>query len=46
MHTPGSEHTHTAEFPRDTKGLPEAARASLIELADGEEFELEIAPVK
>ena len=38
--------SHVAELPRETEGLPEAARPSSIELADGDEFELEIAPVK
>src|ERR671924_877710 len=34
------------EFPRDTEGLPEARAAELIELTDGDEFDLEIRPVK
>src|SRR6266542_5968840 len=47
MHDPSSHgHTQTIEFPRETEGLPEAARTELIELADGDEFELEIMPVK
>jgi FtsP/CotA-like multicopper oxidase with cupredoxin domain len=47
MHDPTSHsHTPTIEFPRETKGLPEARRTDLVELADGEEFELEIIPVK
>jgi FtsP/CotA-like multicopper oxidase with cupredoxin domain len=32
-------------MPTDTTGLPEATRPELVELADGDEFELEIAPV-
>jgi len=32
-------------FPTDTTGLPEAQRPQLIDLADGDEFELRIAPV-
>jgi FtsP/CotA-like multicopper oxidase with cupredoxin domain len=32
-------------FPTDTKGLPEAGRPELVELAEGEEFDLEIVPV-
>jgi FtsP/CotA-like multicopper oxidase with cupredoxin domain len=32
-------------FPTDTKGLSEAGRPQLVELADGEEFDLEIVPV-
>jgi FtsP/CotA-like multicopper oxidase with cupredoxin domain len=35
-----------AEFPADTDGLPEAARPEIVELADGGEFRLEIAPVR
>ena len=34
------------EFPRETEGLPEARKTELVELADGDEFELEIIPVK
>ena len=36
----------TDEFPHETEGLPEARATELVELADGDEFELEIAPVK
>ncbi len=47
MHDPSSErHAQTIEFPRETDGLPEAGRTELVELADGDEFELEIMPVK
>jgi FtsP/CotA-like multicopper oxidase with cupredoxin domain len=47
MHDPSSEsHAQTIEFPRETEGLPEAGRTELVELADGEEFALEIMPVK
>jgi FtsP/CotA-like multicopper oxidase with cupredoxin domain len=47
MHHPSSEsHTQIVEFPRETEGLPEARRTELVELADGDEYELEIAPVK
>jgi FtsP/CotA-like multicopper oxidase with cupredoxin domain len=45
MHDPGF-HEQTIEFPRETKGLPEAGTTELVELADGDEFELEIKPVK
>ena len=38
--------TQTIEFPRETEGLPEARRTELVELSDGDEFELEIVPVK
>ena len=34
------------EFPRETKDLPEARKTELVELADGDELELEIIPVK
>ena len=47
MHDPSTEgHTQTIEFPRATEGLPEARETELVELADGDEFELEIMPVK
>jgi FtsP/CotA-like multicopper oxidase with cupredoxin domain len=47
MDDPSSEsHAQTIEFPRETEGLPEARKAELVELADGDEFELEIMPVK
>jgi len=46
-HDHGSHHQgHVAEFPRETEGLPEAGKTELVELADGDEFELEIMPVK
>jgi len=35
----------TARFPTDTAGLPEAAPTQVVELADGDTFELRIAPV-
>jgi FtsP/CotA-like multicopper oxidase with cupredoxin domain len=40
-------HTHTgaAAFPTSIEGLAEAERPALVELADGDEFELRIAPV-
>jgi FtsP/CotA-like multicopper oxidase with cupredoxin domain len=47
MHDPSSHsHTQTIEFPRETEGLPEARRTELVELADSDEFELKIMPVK
>ena len=47
MHDPSSHsHTQTIEFPRETEGLPEAGKTELVELADGDDFELEIMPVK
>ena len=33
------------KFPTDAAGLPEAAPTELVELADGDEFDLRIAPV-
>jgi FtsP/CotA-like multicopper oxidase with cupredoxin domain len=39
-------HGHVAELPRETEGLPDARKTELVELADGDEFELEIIPVK
>ncbi len=35
----------TDRFPTDTAGLPEAGRPELVELADGDTFDLRIAPV-
>jgi FtsP/CotA-like multicopper oxidase with cupredoxin domain len=47
MHEPGShQHEHVAALPRETEGLPDARRTELVELGDGDEFELEIVPVK
>ena len=43
----GHEHrAHTSEhFPTETAGIPEAVRSQMIDLADGDAFELRIAPV-
>ena len=38
--------TQIVEFPRDLEGLPDAGSTELVELADGDEFELKILPVK
>jgi FtsP/CotA-like multicopper oxidase with cupredoxin domain len=47
MHDPSSHsHTQAIEFPRETEGLPEARKTELAQLADGDEFELEIMPVR
>jgi len=47
MHDPSSHsHSQTIEFPRETEGLPEAGKPEQVDLADGDEFELEIMPVK
>jgi FtsP/CotA-like multicopper oxidase with cupredoxin domain len=42
-----SSHTHQVaeRFPTDTEGLPEAGRPEVVELAEGQAFGLEIAPV-
>jgi FtsP/CotA-like multicopper oxidase with cupredoxin domain len=39
-------HADIAEFPGSTEGLPDARRPEVVELSDGGEFELEIAPVR
>src|SRR5215210_7595838 len=39
-------HTQSIEFPRETAGLPDARKTELVDLADGDELELEITPVK
>ena len=39
-------HTHTIDLPTSIEGLPEARRPEVVELSDGDEFELEIVPVK
>ena len=44
-HSHSESHTKTTEFPRETAGLPEANAPEVVELADGDRFELEIAPV-
>jgi FtsP/CotA-like multicopper oxidase with cupredoxin domain len=38
--------TDTEHFPTDTAGLPDARGPEVVELADGEKFELRIAPVR
>ncbi len=44
-HHHGHGATELEHMPTDTTGLPEATRPKLVELGDGDEFELEIAPV-
>ena len=44
-HSYGHGHTRTADFPTSTEGLAEAQRPEMVELSDGDEFELRIAPV-
>jgi FtsP/CotA-like multicopper oxidase with cupredoxin domain len=39
-------HTDTIDLPTSVEGLPEARRPEVVELSDGEEFDLEIVPVK
>jgi FtsP/CotA-like multicopper oxidase with cupredoxin domain len=47
MHEHGShQRGHAVELPRETEGLPEARTTELVGLQDGDEFELEIVPVK
>src|SRR3954454_8157478 len=47
MHDPSSHgHGETIDFSREPEGLPDVGRTELVELADGDEFELEIIPVK
>ena len=47
MPDPGTErHGPTLEFTRETEGLPQARKTELVALADGDEFELQIIPVK
>jgi FtsP/CotA-like multicopper oxidase with cupredoxin domain len=47
MHEHGSHHhEHVTELPRETEGLPDARETEIIELSDGDEFALEIIPVK
>jgi FtsP/CotA-like multicopper oxidase with cupredoxin domain len=47
MHDHHTEsHSQIVELPRETEGLPEARRTEFVELGDGDEFELEIIPVK
>ena len=47
MPDPSTEgESQTIEFPRDTRGLPRTRKTELVELADGDDFELEILPVK
>jgi FtsP/CotA-like multicopper oxidase with cupredoxin domain len=38
--------TDMVDFPTSIEGLPEARRPEVVELSDGDEFELEIVPVK
>ncbi len=38
-------HAQTDAFPRETAGLPRAAQSEIVELSDGDAFELRIAPV-
>jgi FtsP/CotA-like multicopper oxidase with cupredoxin domain len=47
MHDHSSHHHgRVVELPRETQGLPDARKTELVELADGDEYELEIIPVK
>jgi FtsP/CotA-like multicopper oxidase with cupredoxin domain len=44
-HTPDTRTQTIDPFPSETEGLPEAARPEVIELSDGDSFDLDIAPV-
>ena len=47
MHDHHTEsHGQIVELPRETEGLPEARETEVVELADGDEFSLEIRPIK
>ena len=47
MHDHHTEsHGQIVELPRETEGLPGARETEVVELADGDEFSLEIRPVK
>ena len=46
MHDHSSHGQTDIEFPTATEGLPEARRPEVVELSDGDEFDLEIAPVR
>ena len=47
MHDHSSHgHSEIVAFPSGIEGLPDARRPEIVELSDGEEFALEIAPVR
>jgi FtsP/CotA-like multicopper oxidase with cupredoxin domain len=47
MHDHSSHrHTDIVEIPSSTEGVPDARRPEVVELADGDEFDLEIAPAR
>ncbi len=47
MHDHSSHgHSDVVEFPSATEGLPDARRPEVVELSDGDEFDLEIGPVR
>jgi len=46
MHDHSSHGQTDIEFPSATEGLPDARRPEVVELSDGDEFDLEIAPVR
>jgi FtsP/CotA-like multicopper oxidase with cupredoxin domain len=41
-----TESTHTDYFPTETEGLDEAQLPQMVELADGDRLEIEVAPVR
>ena len=47
MHDHSSHgHTDSVEFPSATEGLPDARGPEVVELSNGDEFDLQIAPVR
>ena len=44
-HHPETGSTVIGSLPTETEGLPEATRPEIVELSDGDSFDLEIAPV-
>jgi FtsP/CotA-like multicopper oxidase with cupredoxin domain len=44
-HAPETRTETIDQFPTETEGLPEATRPELVELSNGDSFDLEIAPV-
>jgi FtsP/CotA-like multicopper oxidase with cupredoxin domain len=46
QHSGSQGHTQIVELPRETEGLPDARQPEIVELAESDELELEIVPVK
>ena len=45
-HSGSEAGTRIVAFPRDVEGLPEVRRTEVVELSDGDQLDVEIAPVK